>query len=44
MESACAIFPSVACPAPHCLLNDMIFGEKVVEPKMCVVIFSTTFV
>ena len=29
---------------PHCLINGMIFGEKVTAHKMCVLIFSTTFV
>ena len=29
---------------PHCLINRTTFGKKVVEHKMCVWIFSTTFV
>jgi hypothetical protein len=48
MQSACAIFPSVACPAVQYSStlspkrHD--FRENVTEHKMCVVIFSTTFV
>jgi hypothetical protein len=38
----------VACPAvpyfPHYLINGKIFGKKVIEHKMCAVIFSTDFV
>jgi hypothetical protein len=29
---------------PHTVLDGMIFGEKVIERKMCVLIFYTTFV
>jgi len=28
---------------PHYLINGMIFGKKVVEHKMCVLTFRTTF-
>ena len=47
MQRACAVL-SVACPAPqyfpHFLTKGTIFGKKVTEHKMCVLIFSTTFV
>ena len=48
MQCACAILPSVVCPALQYFstlshkLHD--FREKVTEHKMCVLIFSTTFV
>jgi hypothetical protein len=29
---------------PHYLINGAIFGKKVIEHKMCVLILSTTFV
>jgi len=29
---------------PHYLINDTIFGKKVIEYKMCVLILCTTFV
>ena len=39
---------SVACPAhnsfPHYLIKGMIFGKKVIEHKMGVLIFSTNLV
>jgi hypothetical protein len=34
---------SVACPAPHCHTRHDFRGEKVIEHKMCVLIFSATF-
>jgi hypothetical protein len=48
MQSACALLPSVACPALQYFstLSHKRHGirEKVIEHKMCVLIFSTTFV
>jgi len=48
MKCACAILSSVASPAlntfPHYLIKGTIYEKKVVEHKMCVWIFSTTFV
>ena len=49
MQCACSIMPSVACPAlyifQHYLKNGTIWGGGVglIEHKMCVLIFSTTF-
>jgi hypothetical protein len=44
----CSISRSVACLAvpyfPHYLTNGTTFGKKVVEHKMCVLIYYTTFV
>ena len=46
-QYACAISPSVACPAvpyyPTLSHKTPIFGKKVTEHKMCVLSFSTTF-
>ena len=43
-----SMLPSVTCLAlhyfPRYLINGTIFGVKVIEPKMCVLIFPTTFV
>jgi hypothetical protein len=42
------IMSSVACLAvhifPHYLINGTIFGKKVIEHKMRVLIFSTAFI
>jgi len=42
------IVPSVACLYsiffPHYLISRTIFGDKVIDHKKCVLIFSTTFV
>jgi hypothetical protein len=46
MECSCAVLSSVACPAKHYLISGMIFEKikkKVIEHKMGVLIFSTTF-
>ena len=49
MESAHATFYGHLCPVqlyrifPHYLINDMIFGEELLNIK-CVLIFPTTFV
>jgi len=52
MQSACAILYCRLWPVwfcrifPHCLINGTTFGgkKKVIEHKICVFIFSTTFV
>ena len=49
MHMHCIILPSVSCVAlsyffSHYLINSVIFGKKAIEHKMCVLIFSSTFV
>ena len=48
MQCACAILISVAWPPlqyfPHYLINGTVFEKKIIEHKMCVLIFCTTFV
>ena len=47
MQCACAILSSVAClgvQSFHIVSYTVRFLEKVIERKMCVLIFSTTFV
>jgi len=50
MQSACAVLYCHVWPLrlysifPHYYINGKIFGEKVCNRKMCVLIFSTTFV
>ena len=50
MQCACAILPSVACPALQYFStlshkrHDFRKEKKVTEHKMCVLIFSTMFV
>jgi hypothetical protein len=42
-----AILPFAACLAPAYFLhviNSTIFGKKVTEHKMCILIFSATFI
>jgi hypothetical protein len=41
----CHVLPLSLCHIfPHYLTNGTVFGKKVIEYKMCVLIFSTTFV
>jgi hypothetical protein len=49
IQHAVRILSSVACPNLsffflHYLINGTILGEKVTEHKMCVLIFSATFI
>jgi len=48
MQCACAVLSFLACPALHYISTFPYKGhdlkKKIIEPKMCVLIFSTTFV
>ena len=41
---AICVLPRSTIFLPHYLINGTIFGKKVTEHKMCVLIFSTAFV
>ena len=38
------VAPSGSTTLPHYLINGTIFWKKVIEHKMCILVFSTTFV